>query len=204
MPKKIQPKRGWKRGGWVPNFTFDKQQEKELREIMDEDAFIHRMEFAVKRYLVARDHDINEPSKREVSAALVEIDNSFNTFLFAISHLDQRTFEHIKFSWLSIGGKLDEISRFLPQTRIIPHDLTNFQNAIQHAKKHLNDIPDRSSKGAPRILTAIVADIFDFYNLPIKKSENGDFNRCLSIAAYEEKSMTLNWVKNWLKESSQS
>ncbi|MEW8291199.1 MAG: hypothetical protein AB2672_11755 [Candidatus Thiodiazotropha endolucinida] len=203
MPKKTQPKRGWRRGGRVPNFTFNEQEEIELREIMDEDTFIHRMEYAVKRYQIARDHHFNEPSKGEVGAALDEIDDSLSTFLFAIANLDDRTSEHIMFGWLSFGGKKDDFSRFLRPTRDKLYDLNTLLSAVKHAKRHINDIPDRSTKGAPRILTAIVADIFDSYNLPIKKSENGDFNRCLSIAAYEEISMTLNWVKNWFKESTQ-
>ncbi|MCG7980295.1 MAG: hypothetical protein N0E58_19465 [Candidatus Thiodiazotropha endolucinida] len=204
MPKKIQPKRGWRHCGWVPGFSFDKLQEKELRKIKDEDSFISDIEFAVKRYLVARDHHFNQPNKREVSAALDEIDDSLSTFLLAIANLDDRTSEHIKLCWLNLGGKKDDLSRFLRPTRDELYDLNTLHNAVKHAKRHINDIPDRSTKGAPRILTAIVAEVFNSYNLPIKKSENGDFNRCLSIAAYEEKSMTLNWVKNWFKESSES
>ncbi|MCU7933116.1 MAG: hypothetical protein KZQ90_20160 [Candidatus Thiodiazotropha sp. (ex Codakia rugifera)] len=201
MPKKIEPKRGWKRGGHVPTFFFSDEEQNELRDIVNDDLFIERMQYAVTRYQIARKHDLDEPCKKEIKAAVDELESSLSIFLHSITHLDAKTREHIKYGWVRVGGKLDQVSRFLPATHKKLHDLYQLHEAIALSKRETDRIPDHETRSASRVLANIVAEILEAYNIPITTTENGIFNRCLAIASYEEKEMTRNWARSWVKSS---
>ncbi|MEJ1408027.1 MAG: hypothetical protein RPU62_13755 [Candidatus Sedimenticola sp. (ex Thyasira tokunagai)] len=201
MPRKIEPKRHFRRGGFEPQFEFSPEVEKDLRGIVDDDVFdvfIERMRRAIAHYLLTFDNDSSAPNKRQVKAAINELGSNLDQFLHTISSLDQVTTDLIKREWRKAGGKLEDLPRLgttLAATQL--EILYNLQSAIILANRRLKDSPNREPENANHVLTMEVAQILADFGVPVSTSDDGPFNRCLSITTKEKLETTRNWTRWW-------
>ena len=109
MPRKVEPKRKWSRGGWGPDFALYEDDERKLRGILDDDAFIERIRSAGAHYLLMYRQDDEQPGRPEVRAALDELDKNLQAFLFSIRNLDEKTASLIELQWHKHGGSVDDL-----------------------------------------------------------------------------------------------
>jgi hypothetical protein len=200
MPRKIEPKRRWSRGGWEPEFSFSSEDEKELRTIVDDDAFVEQMQNAVTYYLLTLENDRSKPTKREVKASLDELEKGLGKFLYSIRNLDERTTYLIAHEWMKIGGKLEDLPGLGPAESFRLRDLHLLRGAIALTSRKLETRPNRETDNASRVLTRAVADTLTNFSVSLSTTETGAFNCCLAIASSKKPQATRNWVRWWCSE----
>ncbi|MEJ1392977.1 MAG: hypothetical protein RPU64_02075 [Candidatus Sedimenticola sp. (ex Thyasira tokunagai)] len=198
MPRKIEPKRNFRRGGFPPKGKLSTMVEADLRGIVDDDVFIERMRSAIAHFELTLENDRSAPNKREVKAAINELGSNLDKFLRTISSLDQVTIDLIKHEWWKAGRKLEDLpclGTTLAATQL--EILYNLQSAIVLANRRLKDSPNREPENANRVLTMEVAQILADFGVPVSTSDDGPFNRCLSITTRENIETTRNWTRWW-------
>ncbi len=193
MSKKPKPKYGYQPEGFLEDHPLSNEEISRLRDLVDDDAFIGRMELITSLYLNLAKEDLEKPRPSEIRAALDDLETKIFELRQAFTTLDSETSD-------LLHQTIMEYTKKLPPVPLLPREheryLQWFEGMVTYTR--LKYSVKKHKDQASRFLAGQVAELLLERNIALADSVTGDFSKCLQIVSGESPDTVRNWIQIYL------